>query len=43
MEKYPNVNWPEAIKPLLKKYKNEKLTNSQQLWDKKCHSVANDI
>jgi endonuclease III len=24
MEKYPNVNWPEAIKPLLKKYKNEK-------------------
>jgi endonuclease-3 len=24
MEKYPNVNWTEAIKPLLKKYKNEK-------------------
>ncbi|MEP6683070.1 MAG: endonuclease III, partial [Parafilimonas sp.] len=24
MEKYPNVNWPEGIKPLLKKYKNEK-------------------
>ena len=24
MEKYPNVNWPEAIKPLLKKYENEK-------------------
>lgn len=24
MEKYINVNWPEAIKPLLKKYKNEK-------------------
>lgn len=24
MESYPNVNWPEAIKPLLKKYKNEK-------------------
>ena len=24
MEKYPNVNWPEAVKPLLKKYKNEK-------------------
>ena len=24
METYENVNWPEAIKPLLKKYKNEK-------------------
>lgn len=24
MESYPNVNWPEAIKPLLKKYKNTK-------------------
>ncbi len=24
MEKYPNVNWTEAIKPLLKKYKDEK-------------------
>ncbi|MEO6720095.1 MAG: endonuclease III [Ferruginibacter sp.] len=24
MEKYPNVNWPQAVKPLLKKYKNEK-------------------
>lgn len=24
METYVNVNWPEAIKPLLKKYKNEK-------------------
>ena len=24
MEKYPNVNWSEAVKPLLKKYKNEK-------------------
>lgn len=24
MEKYPNVHWTEAIKPLLKKYKNEK-------------------
>lgn len=24
MEKYPNVNWPEAIKPLLTKYKNQK-------------------
>ena len=24
MEKYPNVNWREAIKPLLKKYKDEK-------------------
>jgi endonuclease-3 len=24
MEKYPDVNWSEAIKPLLKKYKNEK-------------------
>ena len=24
MGKYPNVNWPEDIKPLLKKYKNEK-------------------
>ena len=24
MEKDPNVNWPEAIKPLLKKYKNAK-------------------
>ena len=24
MEKYPNVDWPEAIKPLVKKYKNEK-------------------
>ncbi len=24
MEKYPNVNWAEAVKPLLKKYKDEK-------------------
>jgi endonuclease-3 len=24
MEKYPNVNWSEAIKPLLNKYKDEK-------------------
>jgi endonuclease-3 len=24
MEKYPNVNWPEAVKPLLKKYKKVK-------------------
>ncbi|HVX25646.1 MAG TPA: hypothetical protein VHB70_04855 [Parafilimonas sp.] len=24
MEKYPNVDWKEAVKPLLKKYKNEK-------------------
>jgi endonuclease-3 len=24
MESYPDVNWPEAIKPLLKKYKNTK-------------------
>lgn len=24
MEKYPNVNWAEGVKPLLKKYKSEK-------------------
>ena len=24
MKEYLNVNWPEAVKPLLKKYKNEK-------------------
>jgi endonuclease-3 len=35
MQSYPNVNWPEAIKPLLKKYKNTKhpldYTNIYQL------------